>query len=218
MVFAQLTWHESLHDIKVCLTANRAKLFHIGWKNVPARSALAEARNPRVWRIYHDLAMCLITLAKSLYADERLDLDLDATVYAPDATTSPHHCNSLQESPAGVVVLQMDQAALVNQEISGHQTERGEVANSMRRMHLRAHRQRQEEASNRCPAIQGNEAMGSVPYLVVEGIGLTPSPIPHPPSPPSPPSSTNQDSCCRRRHRTRSTSADGRSCGRFANP
>ena len=28
MVFAQLTWRESLRDIEVCLTANQAKLFH----------------------------------------------------------------------------------------------------------------------------------------------------------------------------------------------
>jgi hypothetical protein len=43
--------------------------------------------NLRDWRIYHDLAMRMITQARSLYADERLDLDLDATVYALDATT-----------------------------------------------------------------------------------------------------------------------------------
>ena len=38
MAFAQLTWRESLRDIKVCLAANRTKLFHMGLKNVPARS------------------------------------------------------------------------------------------------------------------------------------------------------------------------------------
>jgi hypothetical protein len=87
MAFAQLTWRESLRDIEVCLTANRAKLFHMGLKNVPARSTLSDALNLRDWRIYHDLAMRMITQARSLYAHERLDLDLDATVYALDATT-----------------------------------------------------------------------------------------------------------------------------------
>ena len=87
MAFAQLTWRESLRDIEVCLTANRAKLFHMGLKNVPARSTLSDALNLRDWRIYHDLAMRMITQARSLYAQERLDLDLDATVYALDATT-----------------------------------------------------------------------------------------------------------------------------------
>jgi hypothetical protein len=30
MVFAQLTWRESLRDIEVCLSANQSKLFHMG--------------------------------------------------------------------------------------------------------------------------------------------------------------------------------------------
>jgi hypothetical protein len=42
MAFAQLTWRESLRDIEVCLTSNQAKLFHMGLKNVPARSTLAQ--------------------------------------------------------------------------------------------------------------------------------------------------------------------------------
>ena len=87
MAFSQLTWRESLRDIEVCLSANRGKLFHMGLKNVPARSTLSDALNLRNWRIYHDLAMRMVTQARTLYADERLDLDLDATVYALDATT-----------------------------------------------------------------------------------------------------------------------------------
>lgn len=87
MSFAQLTWRESLRDIEVCLTANRGKLFHMGLKNVPARSTVADALNLRDWRIYHALAMRLITRARALYAKEPLDIDLDATVYALDATT-----------------------------------------------------------------------------------------------------------------------------------
>lgn len=87
MAFAQLTWRESLRDIEVCLTANRGKLFHMGLKHVPARSTLSDALSQRDWRIYHALAMRLITRARALYAKERLDIDLDATVYALDATT-----------------------------------------------------------------------------------------------------------------------------------
>jgi hypothetical protein len=86
MAFAQLTW-QSLRDIEVCLTANRGKLFHMGPKHVPARSTLWDALNQRDWRIYHALAMRLISRARALYAKERLDIDLDATVYALDATT-----------------------------------------------------------------------------------------------------------------------------------
>ena len=82
-----LTWRESLRDIEVCLTANRAKLFHMGLGNVPARSTLSDALNLRNWRIYHDLAMRMITQARGLYANESVDLNLDDTVYALDATT-----------------------------------------------------------------------------------------------------------------------------------
>lgn len=87
MVFAQLTWRESLRDIEVCLSANRGKLFHMGLKKVPARSTVSDALNTRNWRIYHALAMRLIAQARTLYADDALSVDLDATVYALDATT-----------------------------------------------------------------------------------------------------------------------------------
>ncbi len=87
MAFAQLTWRESLRDIEVCLTANQGKLFHMGMRGVPARSTLADALNLRDWRIYHALAMRLILRARDLYANDRLDVGLDATVYALDSTT-----------------------------------------------------------------------------------------------------------------------------------
>ena len=87
MAFAQLTWRESLRDIEVCLTANHAKLFHMGLKGVPARSTLSDALNQRDWRIYHALAMRLIARARELYISEPMDVTLDATVYALDSTT-----------------------------------------------------------------------------------------------------------------------------------
>jgi hypothetical protein len=87
MAFAQLTWRESLRDIEVCLTANQARLFHMGMKGAPARSTLADALNLRDWRIYHGLAMRLIHRARCLYAKDALNIELDATVYALDATT-----------------------------------------------------------------------------------------------------------------------------------
>ena len=88
MAFAQLTWRESLRDINVCLNANQGKLFHMGLRGVPARSTLSDALNQRDWRIYHGLAMKLITRARALYIKEPLvaGFDLDATVYALDST------------------------------------------------------------------------------------------------------------------------------------
>jgi hypothetical protein len=87
MAFAQLTWRESLRDIEACLAANRAKLFHMGLKAPPARSTLSDALNQRDWRIYHALAQRLIARARALYAQEPSVLELDASVYALDATT-----------------------------------------------------------------------------------------------------------------------------------
>ena len=86
MAFAQLTWRESLRDIEVCLASNQTKLFHMGLKAPPARSTLADALNQRDWRIYHALAQRLIVRARGLYAQDSV-LDLDASVYALDATT-----------------------------------------------------------------------------------------------------------------------------------
>src|SRR5450759_568897 len=70
MAFAQLTWRESLRDIEACLAANHTKLFHMGLRNPPARSTLADALNLRDWRIYHALAQRLIARARMLYAQE----------------------------------------------------------------------------------------------------------------------------------------------------
>lgn len=87
MVFAQLTWRESLRDIEACLVANQTKLFHMGIKASPARSTLADALERRDWRIYHALAQRLIARAKALYAQDPSVLELDASVYALDSTT-----------------------------------------------------------------------------------------------------------------------------------
>lgn len=87
LAFSQLTWRESLRDIEACLTANHAKLFHMGLGSAPARSTLSDALNRRDWRIYQALALRLIARARALYADEPSLLDLDAAVYALDSTT-----------------------------------------------------------------------------------------------------------------------------------
>ena len=87
MVFAQLTWRESLRDIEVCLASNQSKLFHMGLSRTPARSTLSDALNQRDWHIYHALAMRLILRARDLYAQEPTGLELDATIYALDSTT-----------------------------------------------------------------------------------------------------------------------------------
>ncbi|MDF1526847.1 MAG: DUF4372 domain-containing protein, partial [bacterium] len=41
MVFAQLTYRESLRDIEVCLRAQQSKLYHMGIRGQVSRSTLA---------------------------------------------------------------------------------------------------------------------------------------------------------------------------------
>ena len=87
MAFAQLTYRESLRDIEVCLSAQRAKLYHMGFSEPVRRSTLADANELRDWRIYAEFAQRLIIQARRLYANESLEVDLANSVYALDSTT-----------------------------------------------------------------------------------------------------------------------------------
>jgi hypothetical protein len=87
MAFAQLTYRESLRDIEACLSAQPAKLYHMGFREPIRRSRLADANELRDWRIYADFTQRLIAQARRLYANESLGLDLTNTVYALDSTT-----------------------------------------------------------------------------------------------------------------------------------
>ena len=88
MAFAQLTGRESLRDIEVNLRAQAARLYHMGFRcKTIARNTLAHANATRPWQIYADVAQHLIGIARPMYANEPLAVDLDATVYAFDATT-----------------------------------------------------------------------------------------------------------------------------------
>ena len=87
MAFAQLTYREGLRGIEACLRAQKNKLYHMGIRTRISRSTLADANEQRDWRIYADFAQSLIKIARPLYAEEDLGLDLDNTVYALDAST-----------------------------------------------------------------------------------------------------------------------------------
>jgi hypothetical protein len=87
MAFAQLTYRESLRDIEACLSAQPAKLWHMGFRGSVRRSTLADANEVRDWRIYAEFAQRLIAQARRLYAGEGLLADLNNTVYALDSTT-----------------------------------------------------------------------------------------------------------------------------------
>ena len=87
MSFAQLTYRESLRDIEACLSAQAAKLYHMGLRGPVNRSTLADANESRDWRIYADFAQRLIAQARKLYAGESFGVDISNTAYALDATT-----------------------------------------------------------------------------------------------------------------------------------
>jgi Transposase DDE domain/Domain of unknown function (DUF4372) len=87
MAFAQLTYRESLRDIEACLGAQPVKLYHLGIRGNVSRSSLADANEGRDWRIYFEFAQALIRIARRLYANEPLDVELSETVYALDSTT-----------------------------------------------------------------------------------------------------------------------------------
>src|SRR6202171_830983 len=66
MAFAQLTYRESLRDIEACLSAQAAKLYHMGFRQPIRRSTLSDANEARDWRIYADFTKVLIRQARRL--------------------------------------------------------------------------------------------------------------------------------------------------------
>lgn len=86
LIFAQLTWRESLRDIEACLNARADQLYHLGLRGPIHRSTLADALAGRDWRIFADLAQLLVRQARKLYAHDPSVLDLEQSVYALDAS------------------------------------------------------------------------------------------------------------------------------------
>ena len=87
MAFAQLTNRRSLRDIETCLRARSNKLDQMGIRGGVARNTLARANEARDWCIHAGFARALIPIARPLYADEDLGLELDNTVCAVDSST-----------------------------------------------------------------------------------------------------------------------------------
>jgi hypothetical protein len=87
MMFAQLTYRESLRDIETCLRAHQSKLYHMGIRGGVSRNTLANANKVRDWRIYADFAQILIQIARDLYVNDTFAVDLANTVYALDSST-----------------------------------------------------------------------------------------------------------------------------------
>lgn len=86
MVFAQLTYRESLRDIEACLNARRPLLYHAGIRGTVKRCNLAYANEHRDWRLFAEVTGVLMRRARRLYADDPTPLGLDGDLFALDAT------------------------------------------------------------------------------------------------------------------------------------
>lgn len=77
LVFAQLTFRESLRDIEACLSAQRSIAYHLGFRRPVRRSTLADANEHRDWRFFAEVAQRLMRRARRLYRDATMiDLSL----------------------------------------------------------------------------------------------------------------------------------------------
>jgi Domain of unknown function (DUF4372)/Transposase DDE domain len=86
LVFAQLTYRESLRDIEACLGSRPELLYHLGFRHRVRRSTLADANEQRDWRIFAALAEHLMHRARKLYAAEPSALPINHAIYALGAS------------------------------------------------------------------------------------------------------------------------------------
>jgi len=86
MIFAQLTYRESLRGIETCLRARPALSYQMGIRGRVTRTNLAYANDHRDWRIFAEIAGVLMRRAQRLCADLPPELGLEADLFALDAT------------------------------------------------------------------------------------------------------------------------------------
>jgi len=87
MVFAQLTYRESLRGIETCLSARPAVAYRMGFRGRITRTNLAYANEHRDWHVFAAIAAVLMRRAQRLYQDIMPALGLEADLFALDATT-----------------------------------------------------------------------------------------------------------------------------------
>jgi hypothetical protein len=87
MLFAQLTFRESLRDIEACLSSQPRLLYAMGIRGKATRTNIAYANEHRDWRVFFELAQILIRKAKKLYSNDSYIEEIYEIVYALDAST-----------------------------------------------------------------------------------------------------------------------------------
>lgn len=87
MIFGQLSNRESLSDLIICLQSQQNRSYHLGMGKGTSKANLAKANEKRDYRIYESFASVLIAQAQALgVSDDSFDLNIEAPVYAIDAT------------------------------------------------------------------------------------------------------------------------------------
>lgn len=86
MVFAQLTYRESLRGIEACINARPKLAYHMGIRGQVTRTSLAYANNHRDWRVFAEVAGVLMRRARRLCGELPAELGLEADLFALDAT------------------------------------------------------------------------------------------------------------------------------------
>jgi hypothetical protein len=87
MVFAQLTFRESLRDIEACLGSQERLLYSMGIRGSVSRTSLAYANENRDWRVFFEMAQLLIKRARALYSIDQDTIGITEMVYALDSST-----------------------------------------------------------------------------------------------------------------------------------
>jgi hypothetical protein len=86
MLFAQLTYRDSLRDIEICLRSMEEKLYRVGLRSRVSRSTLADANESRSSRVYADFCRVLMRKAHKLYLNDPFEKLLGEVVYVLDST------------------------------------------------------------------------------------------------------------------------------------
>jgi hypothetical protein len=88
MMYGQLCNRDSLRDLVVTLNAHSNKSYHLGFGKSVSKTNLAKANETRNWRIYHDFAYHLISIARKLcIVNDKSEFSFSDSVYAFDSTT-----------------------------------------------------------------------------------------------------------------------------------
>lgn len=86
MVFAQLTYRQSLRDIEACLSARTDRLYHVGIRGRVSRSNLAYANEHRSWRVFAAAGAVLMRRARRLCQRVDRPMPVEQDIFAFDAS------------------------------------------------------------------------------------------------------------------------------------